>query len=114
MANKYSILKSSTFLICSVFLLCGCTSSPGKAMHKSYNVDIKQMQFQPAELTVQKGDTVTWTNHDIVAHDVTEEENKLWTSGPLAPGESWSLVVNESADYYCSIHVVMKGKLILQ
>lgn len=114
MASKYSILKSSTFLICTVALLCGCTSSPEKAMHKSYNVDIKQMQFQPAELTVQKGDTVTWTNHDIVAHDVTEGKNKLWTSGPLAPGESWSLIAEESVDYYCSIHVVMKGKLVVQ
>ena len=114
MANKYSILKSSTYLICSVFLLIGCTSSLKKAMHKSYNVEIKQMQFQPASFTVQKGDTVIWTNHDIVAHDVTEEKNKVWTSGPLAPRESWSLVVAESADYYCSIHVVMKGKLIVQ
>lgn len=114
MRNKFSILKSSTYLVCFVFLLLGCTSSPEKVMHKSYHVDIKQMQFQPAELTVQKGDTVTWTNHDIVAHDVTEEKNKTWTSGPLAPGESWSLVVDKSADYYCSIHVVMKGKLIVQ
>ena len=58
MANKYSILKSSTYLICAVFLLPGCTSSPEKVTHKSYNVDIKQMQFQPAELTVLKGDTL--------------------------------------------------------
>ena len=114
MTNKDSILKSSTYLICSVFLLIGCTSSPEKVMHKSYNVEIKQMQFHPADLTVQKGDTVIWTNHDIVTHDVTEEKNKLWTSGPLAPGESRSLVADKSADYYCSIHVVMKGKLIVQ
>ncbi len=72
------------------------------------------MQFQPAELTLQKGDTVVWTNHDIVTHDVTEETSKLWTSVPLAPRKSWSLVVTKSADYYWSIHVVMKGKLIMQ
>ena len=79
-----------------------------------YSVEIKQMKFQPASLTVQKGDTVIWTNHDIVMHDVTEEKSKAWTSGPLAPGQSWSLVVTESADYYCSIHLVMKGKLTVQ
>lgn len=79
-----------------------------------YHVDIKQMQFQPAALTVAQGDTVIWTNHDIVTHDVTEEKNKLWTSGPLDPGKSWSMVVDKGADYYCSIHVVMKGKLIVQ
>jgi len=114
MAKIYSILKNSTYLLCFIFLLNSCTSTPKKTVHQLYNVEIKGMQFQPAELTLQKGDTVLWTNHDIVTHDVTEEKNKLWTSVPLAPGQSWSLVVNESADYYCSIHVVMKGKLIVQ
>lgn len=103
-----------------MFLLNSCTAPEERAqkiqepVHKVYNVEIKQMQFQPAELTVQKGDTVVWTNNDIVTHDVTEEKSKLWTSGPLAAGQSWSLVVKESADYYCSIHVVMKGKLLVQ
>ena len=121
MANTYSILKNSAYLLCFMFLLNSCTSTPEKpvhkvekVVHKVYNVEIKQMQFQPPELTLQKGDTVVWTNHDIVTHDVTEEKGKLWTSGPLAPGQSWSLVVTESADYYCSIHVVMKGKLIVE
>ena len=114
MANTYSILKNSTYLLYFIFLLDSCTSAPEKAIHKVYNVEIKQMQFQPAELALQKGDTVIWINHDIVTHDVTEEKGKVWTSGPLAPGESWSLVATESADYFCSIHVVMKGKLIVQ
>ena len=114
MANTYSILKNSSYLLCLIFLLNSCTSAPEKEIPKVYNVEIKQMQFQPAELTLQKGDTVVWINHDIVAHDVTEEPGKLWTSGSLAPGKSWSLEVTQSADYYCSIHVVMKGKLIVQ
>ena len=114
MTTAYDRLKKCTFLLCIVFLLISCKSTPDKTIHKAYNVEIKQMQFQPAELLVQKGDTVVWINHDIVAHDVTEQGDKLWTSGPLAPGQSWSLVVTQSADYYCSIHVVMKGKLIVQ
>ena len=114
MTNTYTILKNSACLFCFIFLFNGCTSTPEKKINKAYTVEINQMQFQPASLTVQKGDTVVWVNHDIVAHDVTEETGKLWTSGPLAQGESWSLVVTQSGDYYCSIHVVMKGKLIVQ
>ncbi len=79
-----------------------------------HTVEIKQMKFVPAELTVHMGDTVMWVNKDLVAHDATEENKKLWTSGPIALGESWSKVVTESADYYCSIHVVMKGKLTVE
>lgn len=120
MASIYTILKKSTSLLCFIFLYNSCTTPEERAQevqtpaHKVYYVEIKQMQFLPAVITLQKGDTVVWTNQDIVAHDVTEEKNKLWTSGPLATGQSWSLVVTESADYYCSIHVVMKGKLVVQ
>ena len=114
MANAYSILKNGIYLLSCIFLLNSCTPAPEKTTHKVYNVEIKQMQFQPAELTLQKGDTVIWINHDIVTHDVTEEKSKVWTSAPLAPGESWSLMITESANYFCSIHVVMKGKLTVQ
>ena len=72
------------------------------------------MQFQPSELTVQKGDTVVFINNDMVEHDVAEEKNKTWSSSPLPAGKSYSLVVNQSADYYCTIHPVMKGKLLVQ
>lgn len=114
MSNQFTILKFSIFSLCSVFILSSCTSDAGKAIPKSYTVEIKGMKFQPAELIVQRGDTVVWVNRDIVAHDVTEESNKIWTSGAMPVGKSWSLVVTQSADYYCSIHIVMKGKLVVQ
>ena len=79
-----------------------------------HTVTIKGMQYQPAELTVNKGDKVIWINHDPVKHDVTEEPGKAWTSSPIEPGDSWHMVVTENVDYYCSLHVVMKGKIIVR
>ena len=79
-----------------------------------HTVEIKQMRFEPAELALHKGDTVLWINKDITDHDVTEETKKAWTSSKLTMGKSWSMVVKESADYFCSIHLVMKGKLIVE
>lgn len=108
------ILENCIYLFYFVFLLGSCTSSPDKTAHKSYTIEIKQMKFVPVELIVQKGDTVVWINRDIVAHDATEEPTKAWTSGVIPSGQSWSLVVTKSADYYCSIHVVMKGKLLVE
>ena len=70
------------------------------------------MKFQPAELKVKRGDTVVWVNNDLVTHDVTEETNKLWSSGPLPAGKSWKIAVRQNAEYFCSIHVMMKGILI--
>ena len=114
MNNIITILKSSIFTLCIIFILNSCTTEAEKTIPKVHTVEIKQMKFQPAELIVQKGDTVVWINNDIVAHDVTEELSKAWTSSLMPIGKSWSLVATQSADYYCSIHLVMKGKLIVQ
>jgi len=95
-----------------VLLVYGC-SSQASYTPQTLAVEIKDMKFQPDELKLHKGDTVIWTNKDIVAHDVTEV-NKAWTSSPIAPGASWQKVITESASYYCSIHIIMKGKLIVE
>src|SRR5918999_6552963 len=36
-------------------------------------VSMEGIAFQPAEVTVSAGDTVTWTNNDSVGHDVTAD-----------------------------------------
>jgi plastocyanin len=77
-------------------------------------VEIKGMKFVPEEITVAKGDTIEWINKDITTHDVTEEPTKAWTSSPLVAGKSWSTVVKKTSDYYCSLHVVMKGKIVVR
>lgn len=114
MRNAVTILKTVICSLCSIFLLNSCATETEKMKPKVHTVEIRLMKFQPAELIVQKGDTVVWINHDIVAHDVTEESGKAWTSSLIPVGKSWSLVVTQSADYYCSIHVVMKGKVVVQ
>jgi plastocyanin len=39
-------------------------------------VDIKDMAFSPADITVKAGTTVTWTNNDSITHDVTETDGQ--------------------------------------
>ncbi|MEP6724810.1 MAG: plastocyanin/azurin family copper-binding protein [Bacteroidota bacterium] len=108
------------------FLVNSCSTDPGTGNTKPdttvnnirqpqlHKIEINQMKFDPSELKVKKGDKVVFVNSDIVTHDVTEEKNKSWTSDPLKPGEYWTLVVTESAQYFCSLHPVMKGKIIVE
>jgi plastocyanin len=46
-------------------------SAGQKASPKTFHVAIKGFKFQPEKLEVEVGDTVTWTNEDIVPHIVT-------------------------------------------
>lgn len=81
---------------------------------QEYTIEIAQMKFIPAEITVHKGDKVTFVNHDIVTHDITDDPGKTWTSSPLPADESWSMTVTQSSNYYCTLHPVMKGKIIVE
>jgi len=81
--------------------------------HEKYEVVIEQMKYNPANIAVNKGDTIFFTNEDIVAHNVTEV-NKAWASPTLNNGDSWQMIADKSADYFCSIHLVMKGKITVR
>jgi plastocyanin len=129
------------FLVPLLFLLYGCSSSQSEHPHAResgeydlpaessvstdrkkilsirpnyHTVEITLMKFVPAELVVKKGDTVVWVNNDITVHDVTEQPSSAWTSGKIESGKSWSRIIERGSDYYCSIHVVMKGKVIVE
>lgn len=79
----------------------------------SVNVSIAQMKFIPDDVRVHAGDTVIFTNKDVVDHDVTELPDSAWTSGLMHPGDSWTWVADSTAYYFCSIHVVMRGTVIV-
>lgn len=105
---------TSTLYGVALYVLITACSSDTKPSFKSYKIEIKGMQFQPSTLSVKPGDTVVFVNNDIVVHNATEEQNKTWASPPLATGESYVLVVTQSANYLCTIHPVMKGKLVVE
>lgn len=79
---------------------------------KVHTVQIVQMKFDPAEIHVRKGDKIVFINRDMVIHDVTEETRRAWKSPPIPVGGSWTLVVRRSDRYFCSIHQVMKGRIV--
>jgi plastocyanin len=119
------MIRYSFWLLLMLFL-SNCDSAPEHTSIKEAPVEEKQtvpteqyvsimgMKFIPEEIEVHKGDVIIFTNSDIVDHDVTEEKTKAWTSSVIKPGKSWRMVATKSCDYFCSIHVVMKGKIIVQ
>jgi|GEM_PF-2834363 plastocyanin len=98
---------------CSLFLLTSFKESKMDHNSTTHTVLIQGMKFDPENLKVNKGDLVIWINKDIVPHDVTETDNN-WTSGILKPGDKWSKKITEKTSYFCSIHVVMKGKVSVE
>ena len=70
--------------------------------------------FSPAQLTVQRGDRVTWVNKDPFPHTATAKGT--FDSGPVAADASWSWVADKagSFDYVCTLHPTMKARLVVR
>ena len=79
---------------------------------QQHTVEIVQMRFVPAALTVHKGDQVTFVNHDMVQHNVTDSIGKSLID-TLPAGVSKTITISESFNYYCSMHPVMKGSIVV-
>jgi plastocyanin len=78
-------------------------------------VNIDNFTFEPAELTVTVGTTVTWENRDDIPHTVVEK-NKVFRSKALDTGDSFSFTFREAGiyDYFCGLHPHMVGKIIVK
>jgi plastocyanin len=83
----------------------------GGALGATHVVKVEGMTFQPASLTVMRGDTVVWVNNDVVPHTVTAagkfdsrniEAGRRWT---------WTATAGGRFDYVCSYHPGMKGRV---
>ena len=76
------------------------------------SVSISGFAFQPAEVTIAKGGTVTWTNNDGTTHTVKFQDTE---SAGLQQGKTYSKTFDSTGtfDYSCGIHPSMKGKVIV-
>ena len=108
------MMRLTVLPACLLMMCTGCDPSPAKIVYTTHTVAIRQMKFEPAELDIKKGDTILFINNDLFVHDITESSKKEWSSGALPNGQSWKLVPQETVDYYCSIHLVMKGKIVVR
>ena len=75
-------------------------------------ITIENFAFEPRELTVSPGTTVTWKNADDVPHTATsKDEPQTFDSGPIDTDESYSFTFNKTGTYayYCKVHPHMTG-----
>ena len=79
------------------------------------DVAIDDFAFEPGNLQVPVGATVTWTNEESAPHDATAR-NGDWRTERLSKGDRDSLIFDKAGefDYYCSIHPSMKARLTVR
>ena len=89
----------------------GAATTPGAA--NTVPVTIKDIKFQPHDITVKEGQKVRWTNEDTVPHTVTATKNGSFDSGTLKPGAFYETTMRNAGTiaYVCQIHPGQTGTI---
>ena len=87
----------------------GSKEQPAAPPQEKNIVMIKDFKFEPAVLSINKGETVTWVNLDKAPHKAT---GKAIDSGNLNKDASYKFTFKETGtfDYICTYHPNMKGR----
>ena len=81
------------------------------------SVKIENFAFEPRELDIAVGTTVTWQNADDVPHTATSKDDpQVFDSGPLDTDDKFSFTFSKPGKYtyYCKVHPHMTGVVIVK
>ena len=106
-------MRLFTIIAALSFVLLGAVSLTADSNSKTHTINIENMRFDPAEVTVKAGDTIIWVNKDLVPHTATSATEGVFDSGFMEAGQTWKYEVKGKGDvaYICTFHPTMKGVL---
>ena len=90
--------------------------SPATKAAAPSEVIINDLAFQPRDLAVRVGETVTWVNREKPPHTTASKSTKEWESPILETGGRFQHTFDkaETYDYWCTIHPDMLGTVTVR
>ena len=121
----YSLMVLSIFVMLSLFF---CSVPPALSQSdREVSIprgaqSLTQAKFyEPTDITVQPGTSITWSNHDTVIHTATSGDSDSGTpdgrfdTGFIQPGKSKTVILIPGAKgkiaYFCQVHPFMRGEV---
>ena len=88
----------------------GATTAPA-AGPGAQAISIKDFSFTPASLSIEIGDSVTWTNADGAAHSIESGDRNFDSSDKIDSAKSFTFTFTTAGTYtyICGIHPYVKG-----
>ena len=99
--------------LCLIAALVACCAMAVPADAATIQIVMQNLDISPAEVSAKVGDTIEWTNKDIVAHTATARNGDFDVM--LQPNKTASFVLKKvgAVDYYCRFHPNMKATLVV-
>lgn len=78
-------------------------------------MQIVEFLYEPEEVTISKGATITFTNRDKAVHTATADGSSFDTGG-LGKGDAADVTFDEPGTYtyFCRFHAFMKGSIVVK
>ena len=91
-------------------------AAPAEKPAGPVSADISGFAFSPANIEVEVGQEITWTNRDAAPHTVTATSGADFDSGTLEQGDSytWKAAKAGTIEYFCEIHPSMVGTITVK
>ena len=98
-----------------VLAIVGLALLASAATAASASVSIRNLAFQPQSVTVNVGDSVTWTNNDASFTHTATATNGAWDTGFLDQGQSKTILMSTAGTfaYRCRVHPSMTGTVVV-
>jgi plastocyanin len=113
-----SIVLSTVELHVSFAKAAGDGNAPAPTSQPAVvSVKIENFTFEPRELEIAVGTTVTWQNADDVPHTATSKDDpQTFDSGALDTDDKFSFTFTKAGKYayYCKVHPHMTGVVVVK
>lgn len=89
---------------------------PAWAQTAANTITISNFTFNPKQITVKAGTTITWTNKDDIPHGIASANNAFARSQALDTDDGFSFTFNTPGtyQYFCYLHPNMTGTIVVE
>ncbi len=103
--NRRQLLVTSTVVLANSTLV--------RAHSGTVHVTIENLAFLPVKVEVRVGETIEWSNKDVVGHTATVKGGweVLIPPGTVA---THIATAEDTVDYFCRFHPNMKGQITVK
>jgi plastocyanin len=103
-------------LLTAAVLAIWALAAPPRLTAANQNVSIVNFDFSPDPVTINVGDTVTWTNNDGATHTTTSDTAGIWDSGNLGMSATFQHTFTQAGTfpYHCERHPNMQATVVVQ
>ena len=108
-------MRCSKTLVLSAMLSLAIIAHATCARAADIEVKIDNFTFNPQQVTVKAGDTVTWVNHDDIPHTVTSK-TMIFRSKAMDTDDKFSFTFTTPGTYpyFCALHPHMTGSIVVE